>query len=43
MVDHIFMAFPIPMQTLYTPWNYIILLCPNIIRKKNMFIVVRDF
>ena len=25
LVDHIFMAFPVPLRTFWTPWTYIIL------------------
>ena len=43
MVDHIFMAFLVPLKTIYTPWTHIILWCSKCIPKKHMFIVVHDF
>ena len=43
MVDHIFMDFPIPLQTLWTPWTCVILWCSNIIPKITCYFLYATF
>ena len=43
MVDHTFMAFPVPLQTLWTPWTIIVPLMFPRSSLKNLLFVVRDF
>ena len=43
VVDQTFMAFPIPLQTLWTTWTYIILWCSKIIPKNCLFIPICNF